>query len=185
MIWFEAIFFTLFVLASVVQPLFIIGMLIALNSLRVQRLSDQVVLKGRDAVPFAMGLIGACAGCVLLGCLRSLLPLHGFVVALLGLVLFALPLGCRVKVEVGHHEATGTRTVAWVVPWRIVSLECPTAFVDGWGDFSDPAALHVGDEVGGFAVELGWPGKSDKADVLATRFNESVRALRRSGGLRR
>jgi hypothetical protein len=60
---------------------------------------------------------------------------------------------------------------------RAVSAERPEAFVDGWGDFEDPAALHV--SCGNESIELAWNTKNSGVDfeALAKRFNDAVAAL--------
>jgi len=171
------------------QPIFLIGMFGALSSLRIRREAQGVVLTGLDGPMFAAGLICALltsVGVVFLGRSLGVPWLH---LVLASISSFVLPYGCRVRLEVRPEFAACSRSVLWVLPWNRSRSRSATAWVDGWGDMSDPLAVHVGaagadrsslEGSDGFAVELAWvsPSKDASADRLVRDFNQAVSGLR-------
>lgn len=81
----------------------------------------------------------------------------------------------RVGVSCDGESTRIVRRVLWVVPWRTRRYDgLPDAYVDGWGDLSDPAALFVGSGEGAERVELGWShrGNAGRAEALARQIGE-------------
>ncbi len=87
--------------------------------------------------------------------------------------------GCRLRVHATPARTTVVRTVLFVVPWRWRSYASPpSAFVDGWGDFSDPESLQLAFDGEEEPLELGWGGDpGPSCDALAARINEAMASL--------
>lgn len=162
----------------------------ALSSIRIRRSRGRVVLSGLDGIPFAIGLFLAVVVTGGALSLRDVLDWGWAPVASTALVAVGLAFGCRVRVEATREAAVCVRSVLWVVPWRLALFRHPIAWVDGWGDMSDPLAFHVGemapsglapsrdDEDGLFSVEVAWVlGEPTRADDLAEELNRAVREL--------
>lgn len=152
----------------------ILAFVYALGTVRVRRRPAAVRITGADPWPmtcagFGLWLVPVAFSVVGLGS-----PWLGVAAAV------GLWFGFRVEVRV---TAAGTRVVrrfAFVVPW------CwrrhpgrPHAFVDGWGDFMDPEALHIGFPAARRTLELGWShkGSGHRAEDLAGAINAAVAAL--------
>ncbi|MBK8212438.1 MAG: hypothetical protein IPK71_01705 [Myxococcales bacterium] len=150
----------------------IVPFLFATRSVRIHATATRVRLRGADPAPMAaLGFV--------VWTLPAILSVWGANLALLGIVASLVAwLGCRVRVDVTPARTRVIRTVLFFVPWSWRSYrKPPSAFTDGWGDFSDPLALYL--ELGdGATIELGWQGTgSPSCDHLARELNEGIAAL--------
>ena len=63
----------------------------------------------------------------------------------------------RLRLRAVATETTLRRYLLWIVPWRTRRAPgTPSFYVDGWGDFADPEALHVALPGGLGNVEPAW-----------------------------
>lgn len=151
----------------------IVPFLFATRSVRTHATSTRVRLRGADPAPMAaLGFV--------VWTLPALLSVWGTNLALLGVVASIVAwLGCRVRVDVTPTRTRVIRTVLFFVPWSWRSYrKPPSAFTDGWGDFSDPLALYLELGDGAGTIELGWQGTgSPSCDHLARELNEGIAAL--------
>lgn len=145
--------------------------LLATRKLRVRVATRAVVLTGIDPGAMAVSAFG-------IGIFPAIFAPFGGWGAGLGTLLGLLAcLGARLRVHITPVGTTVVRTVLFVVPWSWRSYASPpSAFVDGWGDFSDPLSLQVA--LDGDALELGWGGKvTPSCEALADRINAAIAAL--------
>lgn len=138
-----------------------------LGTVRVDRDARGLRLRAIDAEAIHV------VGYVLFAVVPMLLAL-GVVAFVIGVV--ASLVGCaglRVDVRSDGRVTRISRRFCWVIPWRDARFEgLPDAFVDGWGDFADPAALYVAGRGGEDRIELGWShrGNEGRADALAAEI---------------
>lgn len=150
--------------------------LLATRRLRLRVAKTRVVLSGID--PGAMAVSGLTIG-IFPAILAPFGSWGAWVGVLVGLVFCGF--GCRLRVHATPTQTTVVRTVCFVVPWRWRSYASPpSAFVDGWGDFSDPLSLQLAFDGEAGALELGWGGKeTPSCDALAARINDAMASLQR------
>lgn len=150
--------------------LFIVPYLVALRHLRLRVAPGRVSLRLPDAQ--VMAVLGGVASLVVpqLGRLGSGVFAGGAAIALLLLA------SSRVAIDATPSGARLTRHVLGL-PWaKAHTSEAVSVYLDGWGDFSDPLALHV--HVGDAHVELGWFSKGDDADGTLARVEAALATLR-------
>lgn len=167
----------------VAQPLWMMAMFGALSSIEIRRTQGRVELTSLDGFTCGVALLITAAGSALLWVVGRALDASVLCMLIACAMLFASALGCRVRLSVEAGSAECVRKVLWVVPWRRARLGSVVAWVDGWGDFSDPEALHVGEagyEEESYRLELAWgsAGSGDRAERLAEELNRAVRELR-------
>lgn len=154
----------------------ILPFLLSLRSIRIKRRDGSLCLAGLDPAPMVWAGFFLCAVCGFSATWgwEAVLPTVGA-----SLVLW---FGFRLRVRVSAERTRVVRSFAYVIPWSWRGYdEAPTVFVDGWGDFMDPEALHLGFEEEGTSIELAWGDKSTagRCEELAAEFNEVVRELMR------
>ena len=169
--------------APAAQPLWLLAMCGALSSAEVRRFSDRVELRSLDGVACGVALLLAAVGAPLLWFSLRAVDVSIPCTLLACALPFVTAHGCRVRLRVRSDSAECVRKVLWLVPWRRVALANPCAWVDGWGDFSDPEALYVGEAgyaEGSYQLELAWgsAGSGDRAEQLVAELDRAVRELR-------
>lgn len=150
-----------------------IPFLLARSCIRVRATHNRVRLRALDAsAMFYSGFVLSGPG------VAVLVAVTGSVALAILLTLF-LWLGFRLNLVVTNNGVTVTRRFLYLIPWwfrRRANAAQPTAFVDGWGDFADPEALHVVLWEDGPSLELAWgdANSGDKCEDLAREFNAAV-----------
>lgn len=145
----------------------LIPFFVGVRSVRVSEGATQLRVTASDAE--ASHVCGYVAFAIVPGLL--VLGFVSFAIGVLASLLLWASL--RVVVTCDGRETLITRRVLWVVPWRSRrSVGRPDAFVDGWGDFADPAALYLASPCDGDRLELGWShkGNEGRAEALAAQI---------------
>lgn len=166
---------------AVVYALFVAGTLFACGApmlpflfatkrIRLVARNDQVELRGLDPV----AMIWGCTGIALVTTFLFV-QCSWWVGVPVAVASCVLCFGFRLSVCVRAGRTRMVRRFAYVVPWRVRCCDAfPEAFVDGWGDFSDPMSIYV--ECGDDRFELAWHYRDSGVDLdaLARDFNEVV-----------
>lgn len=182
--WLEGIAVALFILnlgLPLLTALPLITMSLGLGSLCLRFTARGNVLRSLDAsaamvvtvVAFLVGtglaVAGAVQGAPWPGMREAVVVVGGLTVAR----------SCRVELEVGAQGEFCTRRILGVRWWR-QHMRGAELFLDGWGDFSDPLALHLGDHE--TSLELGWFDASYPAGRPEAMVAELNAALARGRG---
>ncbi len=146
------------------------------SALSLDQTRGRVRLAGRDSFLVAVSTVGVSAAAA--GAYLAWLPL-GCSAVLAGAGIVPC-FGCRFSLDATASGGRLQRRVLWRIPWRTIALARPAAWVDGWGDWADPLAVHVGEtSPDGVSCEVAWSSKGDDAEEVVAQFERAVARLRR------